>query len=59
MAYEWIDNLKPKFKSVMRDIIEGLSYDEISKKRDISMALVKSRVFRARGLLKELDDSRE
>ena len=53
-----INNLKPKFKEiVILAEIEGLSYDDISKKLNIPQGTVKSRIYNAkRALADELSD---
>lgn len=53
-----IDNLKPKFKEIIIMYeINGLSYDEISKKLNIPIGTVKSRLYNAKKILaEELED---
>ena len=53
-----INNLKPKFKEiVILAEIEGLSYEDISKKLKIPLGTVKSRVYNAKKqLAEELSD---
>ena len=49
-----IDNLKPKFKEIIIMYeINGLSYDEISKKLNIPIGTVKSRLYNAKKILAE------
>ena len=49
-----INNLKPKFKEIIIMYeINGLSYDEISKKLDIPIGTVKSRLYNAKQILAE------
>lgn len=49
-----INSLKPKFKEIIIMYeINGLSYDEISKKLDIPIGTVKSRLYNAKQILAE------
>ena len=49
-----IDNLKPKFKEIIIMYeMNGLSYDEISKKLNIPIGTVKSRLYNAKKILAE------
>ncbi len=52
---EAINNLKPKFKEVILLCeIEGLSYEEISKKINVPLGTVKSRLYNAKKELAEV-----
>ena len=50
---ERIDNLKPIYRNVMKLKLEGLSYNEISKKLNIKEERVKQLLFNARKKIKE------
>lgn len=53
--HEALTSLPDNYRTVivLRDI-EGLSYDEIARITDSSLEAIKSRLFRARGLLREM-----
>jgi RNA polymerase sigma factor (sigma-70 family) len=51
-VHEIIDKLKPRYKEIVEMFyLEELSVEEISKKLDLPVATIKTRLFRARDLL--------